>query len=207
MCALHCRTVCAHHFAAESERYDADAIDMQSGSLSPGVTTACIDHCTQSRPSGLLPRRSALKSHKQNCKSAALAARSKRQLAVKATQESIVQVISPPPAPYFPPAPDSFGALRLHNDFAHAALVLLLQEVEQQTELPTRLNDIPHAREKRRWFYNEVSQAMKAALNDGQTRMKIRSVNHHLSCCMVAQNSTNTCTVSLTETCHIDSPI
>ena len=110
-CALHCRTVCAHHFAAESERYDADAIDMQSGSLSPGVTTACIDHCTQSRPSGLLSRRSALKSHKQNCKSAALAARSKRQLAVKATQESIVQVISPPPQPHTFRPPQTLSGL------------------------------------------------------------------------------------------------
>lgn len=51
----------------------------------------------------------------------------------------------------------------------------VLQEVDQQqAELPTRMNDIPHHRDKRRWFYNEVTQAMLAALADGQTRMRIR---------------------------------
>ena len=53
-----------------------------------------------------------------------------------------------------------------------------LQEVKQQMELPTRMNDIPHTRDKRRWFYNEVTQAMKAALDDGQTRMRIRLSNN-----------------------------
>lgn len=43
------------------------------------------------------------------------------------------------------------------------------------------MNDIPHTRDKRRWFYNEVTQAMKAALGDGQTRMSIRSVNTQLA--------------------------
>ncbi|KAL3145428.1 hypothetical protein ABBQ38_001673 [Trebouxia sp. C0009 RCD-2024] len=57
---------------------------------------------------------------------------------------------------------------------AEAVQESVVKEVQQQTELPTRLNDIPHTRDKRRWFYKEVTQAMKAALDDGQTRMKIR---------------------------------
>ena len=50
----------------------------------------------------------------------------------------------------------------------------MLQDAEEQTELPTRMNDIPHHRDKRRWYYTEVTQAMRAALADGQTRMRIR---------------------------------
>lgn len=54
----------------------------------------------------------------------------------------------------------------------------VLQEADQQqAELPTRMNDIPHHRDKRRWFYNEVTQAMLTALSDGQTRMRIRQVS------------------------------
>jgi len=54
----------------------------------------------------------------------------------------------------------------------------ILQEADQQqAELPTRMNDIPHHRDKRRWFYSEVTQAMLAALADGQTRMRIRQAN------------------------------
>jgi len=56
--------------------------------------------------------------------------------------------------------------------------LLHLQEADQQqAELPTRMNDIPHHRDKRRWFYNEVTQAMLAALADGQTRMRIRQAS------------------------------
>ena len=53
-----------------------------------------------------------------------------------------------------------------------------MQETDQQqAELPTRMNDIPHHRDKRCWFYNEVTQAMLAALADGQTRMRIRQAS------------------------------
>ena len=91
-----CRSVCAHHIAADSEKYDAEAIDMQCGSFSNGVHNyACHDHCTQSVPNRLLPHDSALaKTHRHKCKFAARAARGTRQLAVKATQENLVQVIS-----------------------------------------------------------------------------------------------------------------
>ena len=100
-CALPCRAVCANHIATNSEEYDAEATDMQCGSFSAGLHLhACSDQCTQSMPNRLLPHNSALaKLHRHKCKSEPRDARSKRQLAVKATQESLVQVTSPIKSP------------------------------------------------------------------------------------------------------------
>ncbi|XP_021911053.1 adenylate kinase 5, chloroplastic-like [Carica papaya] len=40
--------------------------------------------------------------------------------------------------------------------------------------IPTRLNNIPHSREIRSYFYDDVLQATKRAVNDGRTRLKVR---------------------------------
>ncbi len=50
------------------------------------------------------------------------------------------------------------------------------------------MNDIPHHRDKRRWFYNEVTQAMLAALADGQTRMRIRQANRPQQAVLCPEN-------------------
>ena len=69
-------------------------------------------------PKGLLPRDNALvKPHRQKYKSAARAARSKRLLAVNATQESLVKVISPPA---YSPSPIRFPHPRLVRAFKAA---------------------------------------------------------------------------------------
>lgn len=39
--------------------------------------------------------------------------------------------------------------------------------------IPTRLNNIPHSREIRNYFYNDVLQATTRAINDGKTRVKV----------------------------------
>uniref|UniRef100_A0A7N0T106 adenylate kinase n=1 Tax=Kalanchoe fedtschenkoi TaxID=63787 RepID=A0A7N0T106_KALFE len=39
--------------------------------------------------------------------------------------------------------------------------------------IPTRLNNIPHSREIREYFYNDVLQSTQRAINDGMTRLKI----------------------------------
>lgn len=39
--------------------------------------------------------------------------------------------------------------------------------------IPTRLNNIPHSREIREYFYTDVLQATQRAINDGKTRLKI----------------------------------
>ncbi|XP_071910873.1 adenylate kinase 5, chloroplastic-like isoform X2 [Coffea arabica] len=39
--------------------------------------------------------------------------------------------------------------------------------------IPTRLNNIPHSREIREYFYNDVLQATTRAINDGKTRLKV----------------------------------
>ncbi|KAJ8753274.1 hypothetical protein K2173_017898 [Erythroxylum novogranatense] len=39
--------------------------------------------------------------------------------------------------------------------------------------IPTRLNNIPHSREIRNYFYNDVLQATVNAVNDGRTRLKV----------------------------------
>ncbi|XP_010313837.1 adenylate kinase 5, chloroplastic isoform X2 [Solanum lycopersicum] len=39
--------------------------------------------------------------------------------------------------------------------------------------IPTRLNNIPHSREIREYFYTDVLQATQRAVNDGKTRLKI----------------------------------
>ncbi|CAL5400473.1 unnamed protein product [Camellia sinensis] len=41
--------------------------------------------------------------------------------------------------------------------------------------IPTRLNNIPHSREIREYFYDDVLQATQRAVNDGKTRLKVRS--------------------------------
>ncbi|KAI8008241.1 Protein TOPLESS [Camellia lanceoleosa] len=38
--------------------------------------------------------------------------------------------------------------------------------------IPTRLNNIPHSREIREYFYDDVLQATQRAINDGKTRLK-----------------------------------
>ncbi|CAJ1975575.1 unnamed protein product [Sphenostylis stenocarpa] len=38
--------------------------------------------------------------------------------------------------------------------------------------IPTRLNNIPHSREIRKYFYDDVLQATERAINDGKTRLK-----------------------------------
>lgn len=68
----------------------------------------------------------------------------------------------------------SWGAVSRTVHLVQAGQDSVVQEVQQQTELPTRMNDIPHTRDKRRWFYSEVTQAMRTALADSQTRMRIR---------------------------------
>ncbi|GMY35707.1 adenylate kinase 5, chloroplastic [Fagus crenata] len=39
--------------------------------------------------------------------------------------------------------------------------------------IPTRLNNIPHSREIRKYFYNDVLDATQRAVNDGRTRLKV----------------------------------
>ncbi|CAK9177380.1 unnamed protein product [Ilex paraguariensis] len=39
--------------------------------------------------------------------------------------------------------------------------------------IPTRLNNIPHSREIREYFYDDALQATKRAINDGKTRLKV----------------------------------
>ncbi|KAL2481204.1 Adenylate kinase 5 [Abeliophyllum distichum] len=39
--------------------------------------------------------------------------------------------------------------------------------------IPTRLNNIPHSREIREYFYDDVLQATQRAVNDGKTRIKV----------------------------------
>ncbi|XP_027352165.1 adenylate kinase 5, chloroplastic isoform X2 [Abrus precatorius] len=39
--------------------------------------------------------------------------------------------------------------------------------------IPTRLNNIPHSREIRKYFYDDVLQATQRAINDGKTRLKV----------------------------------
>ncbi|KAL3535961.1 hypothetical protein ACH5RR_004422 [Cinchona calisaya] len=40
--------------------------------------------------------------------------------------------------------------------------------------IPTRLNNIPHSREIREYFYNDVLQATARAINAGKTRLKVK---------------------------------
>ncbi|XP_050237062.1 adenylate kinase 5, chloroplastic [Mercurialis annua] len=39
--------------------------------------------------------------------------------------------------------------------------------------IPTRLNNIPHSREIRNYFYDDVLEAAQRAVNDGRTRLKV----------------------------------
>eukprot|EP00262_Sarcandra_glabra_P004163 TRINITY_DN1514_c0_g1_i1.p1 TRINITY_DN1514_c0_g1~~TRINITY_DN1514_c0_g1_i1.p1 ORF type:complete len:626 (-),score=110.10 TRINITY_DN1514_c0_g1_i1:520-2358(-) len=39
--------------------------------------------------------------------------------------------------------------------------------------IPTRLNNIPHSREIRKYFYDDVLQATRRAVNDGRVRLKV----------------------------------
>ncbi|CAI0395110.1 unnamed protein product [Linum tenue] len=40
--------------------------------------------------------------------------------------------------------------------------------------IPTRLNNIPHSREIRNYFYTDVLQATQRAVNDGRTRLRVK---------------------------------
>ena len=80
--------------------------------------------------------------------------------------------------------------LESHNAKSHILFGILQEVDQQQAELPTRMNDIPHHRDKRRWFYNEVTQAMLAALADGQTRMRIRRANRLQEAMLCPENMT-----------------
>lgn len=125
-CALPCRAVRAQHIVTDSEKYDAGAVDMQCSSFSAGVHLhACSGDRTQSMPHRLLPYNSALeKTHMQKCKSAARVVRSKRQLAAKATQESLVQQVLSPILPSRPRLVRTYKAayrLRTCNTHSSAA--------------------------------------------------------------------------------------
>ncbi|PKI64694.1 hypothetical protein CRG98_014910, partial [Punica granatum] len=39
--------------------------------------------------------------------------------------------------------------------------------------IPTRLNNIPHSREIRKYFYQDVLLATQRSINDGRTRLKV----------------------------------
>lgn len=47
----------------------------------------------------------------------------------------------------------------------------LLQEI--WSGIPTRLNNIPHSRDIRKYFYDDVLQGTKRAIEDGKTRLKV----------------------------------
>ncbi|KAK9806973.1 hypothetical protein WJX72_009126 [[Myrmecia] bisecta] len=48
------------------------------------------------------------------------------------------------------------------------------QAMSEAVEVPTHLNNIPHSRETRRFFYKEVCQAVQRAVAAGELRMKVR---------------------------------
>ena len=39
--------------------------------------------------------------------------------------------------------------------------------------IPTRLNNVPHLRETRNFFYDDVTRGVRAALADGQSRLSL----------------------------------
>ncbi|CAA0819953.1 Adenylate kinase 5- chloroplastic [Striga hermonthica] len=43
--------------------------------------------------------------------------------------------------------------------------------------IPTRLNNIPHSREIRKYFYDDVLQATQSAVRDGKTRLKVVEIS------------------------------
>lgn len=56
-------------------------------------------------------------------------------------------------------------------------LFVIWQAVSYQDKwrgIPTRLNNIPHSREIRQYFYNDVLQATQNAVQDKRTRLKVR---------------------------------
>ncbi|KAF5749557.1 adenylate kinase 5 chloroplastic [Tripterygium wilfordii] len=48
-----------------------------------------------------------------------------------------------------------------------------LSSQDQWRGIPTRLNNIPHSKEIRNYFYDDVLQATQRAVNDGRTRLKV----------------------------------
>jgi adenylate kinase len=46
--------------------------------------------------------------------------------------------------------------------------------------IPTRLNNIPHSREIREYFYNDVVKATKLAIEDKKTRLQVATYLFHL---------------------------
>lgn len=91
------RSVQTYRIVRYSEERRAEAQEMQSGSFSTGAhTRACPEYFTQSTPIRFLPPHSPLAGPRR-CK-LKTAARSTCKVAVKATQESLVQVNSSKPA-------------------------------------------------------------------------------------------------------------
>nr|KYP56922.1 hypothetical protein KK1_003173 [Cajanus cajan] len=57
--------------------------------------------------------------------------------------------------------------------FVHCFLFCLSLLQDKWRGIPTRLNNIPHSREIRKYFYDDVLQATQRAVNDGKTRLKV----------------------------------
>ena len=49
--------------------------------------------------------------------------------------------------------------------------------VESSVELPTRLNNVPHQREVRSFFYRDTTDAILSAVKAGETRISVRQVS------------------------------
>lgn len=67
----------------------------------------------------------------------------------------------------FPP----MSAMRASFVYHFLFCFSLLQD--QWRGIPTRLNNIPHSREIRKYFYDDVLQATQRAITNGITRLKV----------------------------------
>ncbi|KAM7268300.1 hypothetical protein ACFE04_010466 [Oxalis oulophora] len=65
---------------------------------------------------------------------------------------------------------DKATLVKLESEFA---LNQSSKSPDQWKGIPTRLNNIPHSREIRNYFYNDVLQSTLRAVNDGKTRVKV----------------------------------
>jgi adenylate kinase len=54
-----------------------------------------------------------------------------------------------------------------------ASFILLTAVTQEWCGIPTRLNNIPHSREIRKYFYDDVLQATKCAIEDKKTRLQV----------------------------------
>ncbi|GER33669.1 adenylate kinase family protein [Striga asiatica] len=61
------------------------------------------------------------------------------------------------------------GKLASHNTQSDKSSL----EMENWRGIPTRLNNIPHSREIRKYFYDDVLYATQSAVRDGKTRLKV----------------------------------